>query len=464
MRIETSQVYSWLELADRLGSLQSGTDHDTLGAVARDAQLLARELHRRTTQLEMQNRALAEAQERTREALDELSRARDAAENASRMKDDFLGLISHELRTPLNAILGWSHTLTKRSSEPALLHRGLEVVRRNADALARLVEDMLDVSRIISGKLRIELQPVDWAGIVSDVVDGFRPAAESKGVALELFIGPDTEVIGDSGRVEQVVANLLSNAIKFTPGGGHVRVTLDRLGSMVRLTVEDTGRGIPVEALPRVFDRLRQFDTSTTRTNTGLGLGLTIVQHIVFAHGGSVAAASEGFNRGATFTVDLPGKRPSTPPPPPRTASSVTPASSRSLAPSPVSLVGVSVVVVDDDPDALEVTSVVLGQYGAKVASVRSADEALSLLQIVTPDVLVSDLAMPGKDGFAFITALRSLDCPASRVPAIALSAQARSEDVKRAIAQGYQQHVSKPVDPEVLAETVAAFAGQMLT
>jgi PAS domain S-box-containing protein len=395
---------------------------------------------------------------------EELARLRDAAENASRMKDDFLGLISHELRTPLNAILGWSHTLTKRASDAAMLQRGLVVMRRNAEALARLVEDMLDVSRIISGKLRVELQSVDWAAIVSDVVDGFRPAAESKGVALELSIGPDTEVIGDSGRVQQVVANLLSNAIKFTPAGGNVQVILRRRGGMVRLTVADTGRGIPADALPRVFDRLRQFDTSTARANTGLGLGLTIVQHIVQAHGGNVAAASEGFNRGATFTVDLRRKRPSMPPPAPRSTSAnvVAAGSSRSVSLDPPSLHGISVLVVDDDPDALEVTSVVLGQYGADVRSVQSADEALALLADFTPDVLVSDLAMPGKDGYAFISEVRALDCPAAHVPAIALSAQARSEDVKRTIGQGYQQHISKPADPEELAEAVAAFVGHV--
>jgi PAS domain S-box-containing protein len=247
---------------------------------------------------------------------DELLRHREHAENASRMKDDFLALISHELRTPLNAILGWSDTLAGRTDDGPLIERGLAVVRRNAVALAKLVDDILDVSRINSGKLRVDLGAVDLGAIVTGVVDGFRPAAGSKGVSLEASLGLNTEIHGDGGRIEQIVGNLLSNAIKFTPAGGRVGLLLRRSGDFVRLTVSDNGCGIAAEDLPHVFDRFRPHERSTSRRSAGLGLGLIIVCHLVHAHGGHVAVASDGINRGATFTVDLPAMRPSMPPPP----------------------------------------------------------------------------------------------------------------------------------------------------
>jgi PAS domain S-box-containing protein len=398
-------------------------------------------------------------------ARDAMDRAREAADSANRMKDDFLGLVSHELRTPLNAILGWSHTLTKqRAPDAVLLQRGLQVMRRNAEALAHLVEDILDVSRIISGKLRVELRSVDLGAIVRDVIEGLRPAAEGKGIAIESFLDADSEVVGDAERLRQVVSNLVTNAIKFTPHGGEIRVRVGRSGDSVRLTIRDTGRGIAPNALPHVFDRFRQVDSSTARSHSGLGIGLTIVRHIVEAHRGSVSADSEGLNRGATFTVDLPPKRASMPPPPwSGTSSAPPPLSSRLLASDGPSLAGMCVLVVDDDPDTLDVTSVTLGGYGADVRSARSANEALAMLNTFTPDVLVSDLAMPEKDGYTFIAEVRALDRPGARVPAIALTAQARPEDARRALREGFQQHVSKPDDPDELAEAVAALIDQRL-
>jgi signal transduction histidine kinase len=397
---------------------------------------------------------LRSAEEAARAAAAEAEAARAEAEAANRAKDEFLATVSHELRTPLDAILGWVQVLRARQTDETTLARALETIERNARIQATLIGDILDASRIISGKLRLELRPLELAPIVEAALEVVRPAAEAKEIRLETTLDASPGLVaGDPGRLQQVIWNLLSNAIKFTPKRGQVRIRLVRIDSELSLTVSDTGQGISPEFLPHVFDRFQQADTGTARSHGGLGLGLAIVRHLVELHGGSVQAASPGPGQGATFSVMLPVLA--------LTDTQAAEAHGVGSAPAAPMLTGVRVLVVDDEPDARTILSAVLEQRGAVADTAASPDEALAALQGARYDVLVSDLAMPGQDGYALIRRVRALPAEAGgRIPAVALTAHVGAEERTRVVQAGFQMHVAKPVDAVELTVVVANLAG----
>ena len=378
----------------------------------------------------------------------------------SHLKDEFLATLSHELRTPLTAILGWAKVLLRKKDDPEMLDRGLDAINRNAVAQARLIEDLLDMNRIVSGKVRLDVQPTDLASVVDAAVEAARPSAEAKEIRLRKIVDPLAgPVSGDPNRLQQVLWNLLTNAVKFTPKGGRVEVVLQRVNSHLELSVADSGIGIRADFLPLVFDRFRQADSSTTRSHGGLGLGLSIVKQLVELHGGTVRAKSDGDGRGATFLVSLPlaAVRPEIDHEHP---------GARTADPAPeagIDLHGLRVLVVDDEPDARELIGQLLRECGAEVHAASSAGEALATLQRVRPDLLLSDIGMPDRDGYQLIREIRRLAPEhGGRTPAIALTAFARSEDRARAMLAGYQVHVSKPIEAHELLATVASLAGRM--
>jgi signal transduction histidine kinase/ActR/RegA family two-component response regulator len=375
--------------------------------------------------------------------------ARAEAERATRLKDEFVATLSHELRTPLNAIVGWASIL-RRDKRPASVSQGVEVIERNAKVQAQMVEDLLDMSRILSGKLRIDLQVTDPAAVVQAALSSVEPTAQAKEVELQTFLQATGPINADAGRIQQVVWNLLSNAIKFTPRGGRVCVTLRSVAGNAEIEVKDSGQGIRGEFLPFVFDRFRQADASTTRRHGGLGLGLSIVKSLVEMHGGTVHVDSAGEGHGATLTVRLPLV----------IAHSFTSSAARAeLARTPhmPMLDGVRILIVDDEPDARSLAQRVLEERGADVVTADSALEALRLVDGDSPlSLVISDIGMPEQDGYELIRLLRSLPGDAGRIPAVALTALARSEDRHRALTAGYQIHLSKPVDPAHLVAVVA--------
>jgi PAS domain S-box-containing protein len=397
------------------------------------------------------------AEEERERLLASEQKARAAAEETSRLKDEFLAIISHELRTPLTAIVGWATMLRTNNFDESSTAKALETIERNARAQTQLIEDLMDVSRIITGKLRLDVRQVEVAPIVEAAVDAVRPAADAKNIRLQMVLDPLAgPVSGDPVRLQQVVWNLVSNAVKFTPKGGRVQIRLARVNSHVEISVNDTGAGIPPEFLPHVFDRFRQADQKTTRQHGGMGLGLSIVRHLVELHGGTVEAESPGEGLGATFTVLLPVA------PVYRSVGveeRVHPAAKDTL-PSyecPDRLDGLRVLVVDDEPDTRELLKTGLGQCGAEVMTAGSAGEALEAIRRVVPDVLISDIGMPEEDGYELIRRVRELPAEGGgRVPAIALTAYARVEDRMQALRAGYEMHVPKPVE---LAELVAVAA-----
>jgi len=386
--------------------------------------------------------------------------AREAAEAANRAKDEFLATLSHELRTPLNAMVGWTHMLRSRTLSADKAQKALETIERNARAQAELIEDILDVSRIIAGKLRIEIHPVDLPSIVDVAVDAVRPAAEAKGIVLERRTGElPQRFSGDAVRLQQSIWNLLSNAIKFTPAGGRVELDVRADDGQVIVQVTDTGCGISPDFKPYVFDRFRQLDSSSKRTHGGLGIGLAIVRHIVELHGGSVTCESAGADRGATFTVRLPIRTEESAPiavaPEVRQAGAMRPSSDEM-----VDLTGIKVLLVDDEPDARELLTEVLQQCGAIVVATHSADEAMRLIPRERPAVLLSDIGLPGEDGYKLISRVRALPPEqGGKLPAAAITAYARSDDAIRALAAGYQRHAPKPIQPTTLAALVAGLA-----
>ncbi|HXG64029.1 MAG TPA: ATP-binding protein [Blastocatellia bacterium] len=383
--------------------------------------------------------------------------ARAEAEAANRLKDEFLATISHELRTPLTAILGWARMLRTGNLDQGASAQAVEVIERNAKLQAQLIDDLLDVSRIITGKLLLETQPVDLPAIIQAALDTVRPAADAKQINIETAIDPAAgPVAGDRNRLQQVVWNLLSNSIKFTPHGGRIEVHLERADSQVEIRVSDTGKGIAPEFLPYVFDRFRQADTSFTRSSGGLGLGLAIVRHLVEMHGGAVHAESAGEGQGATFTVSLPllvGRVM------PVEAPGAQAALSNDCLPE---LEGLRVLVVDDEPDTLELIRRLLSGCGAEVRTASSAVEALEELDSWGAEIMVADIGMPGEDGYSLIAKLRAREAErGGRIPAIALTAFARSEDRIRSLTAGYQVHLAKPVDLTELAMMIASLSGR---
>jgi PAS domain S-box-containing protein len=385
--------------------------------------------------------------------------ARAEAEQANRLKDEFLSTLSHELRTPLNAILGWTRMLQSGQLAETRRAHALATIERNAHVQARLVDDILDVSRIVSGKLPLEITALDPCAIVGAAVDSVRPATEAKGLQLQVSCERDLgTVYADPGRLQQVVWNLLSNAVKFTPRGGRVEVRLRRLDEQLEIEVSDTGQGIGTEFLPHVFERFRQADAGSARQHGGLGLGLAIVRHLVELHGGSVSVQSEGVGRGATFIARFPlvAAEPEASAAPEPGSPAVHPDRSAPIEREP-SLEGVHVLVVDDELDARELLRSLLQSCGARVSTAASADEAARTLRDARPDLLVSDIGMPGQDGIELIARVRASG-PASggSIPAVALTAFARPEDRARALSAGFSAYLTKPVDLSLLLRTLA--------
>ncbi len=385
--------------------------------------------------------------------------ARQAAERASAIKDEFLAGLSHEIRTPLNAILGWAQILLHSPSMPEEARAGLEVIERNARLQTRLIEDLLDLSRIASGKLRLDVQPVSLPTLIDAAVESVQPGLVNKGLRLVLDIDRGaTPVAGDPVRLQQVLWNLLANAVKFTPREGRITVALERTASHHELRVTDTGIGISPEFLPHVFDRFRQADGSTTRSYGGLGVGLAIVKQLVELHGGCVRAISDGEGRGATFVVSLPvtpARHTDVPYAP------GAPPSSLVAADEEQPLAGIGVLVVEDDDDSRALLAAMLTYSGAAVWTAAHADAALAILGHQQPDVIVSDIGLPDQDGYALVRAIRTLPAPHGRIPAIALTAYARSEDRRLALLAGFQLHMGKPVDRDELCLAVAKLAGR---
>lgn len=421
------------------------------------------ELQQKAKSLEAEIAERKQIEERLKLSLIQEQMARTEAEDANRLKDEFLATVSHELRTPLHAVIGWSHMLRSGGLDEAMTVRAIETIERNAKSQAQLIEDILDVSRVITGKLHLNIGLVDFASVINAAIDSVQLAAESKDIQLEVTLDPSARrVSGDPSRLQQVVWNLLSNAIKFTPSGGHVRVKLERAGTDAQISVSDTGEGINPDFLPFIFDRFRQGDGSSTRKHGGLGLGLAIVRHLVELHGGTVSADSAGKGEGTTFTLRLPlaaaqkatkGHRKET-----KSLLSSEAAMSQ-LKPLP-SLEGVEVLIVDDEQDTLSMLAVMLTEYRAKVQTASSASEALEVLQWYKPDVLVSDLAMPDEDGYSLIGKVRALaEEDGRRIPAVALTAYVRIEDRVRALSAGFNMFVPKPVEPSELIMAIANLA-----
>ncbi len=457
-----------LQALDEVGNMtlvERPTRVITLVSATRSALRARRRQYQVREHLNEEQRAREERSRLLEEAVAARSQAEAAgaqSEAANRAKDVFLATLSHELRTPLTAVLGWARMLRSMKLDEETAQRGIQVIERNAEAQNQLIQDLLDVSRIITGKLRLDVRPVALAPIIKAAVESVQQAAEAKAIELGIESGTTSELVsGDPDRLQQVVWNLLANAIKFTPKGGSVRVKLEREGSDVAIRVSDTGQGIAPDFLPHVFERFRQADGSTTRTHGGLGLGLAVVRHLVEQHGGTVSVASRGEQRGSTFSVNLP----------------IAALSERSneqehgainqphdgAPPHPAVLDKVRVMIVDDQPDARELISMVLMQAGAEVVTAGSVADALVALKGAKPDVLLSDIGMPDEDGFTLISRLRSLSPEdGGRIPVIALTAYATEDDRQRSLAAGFENHVSKPVNSDELISAVAESAAKV--
>ena len=419
------------------------------------------QLQQKAKTLQAEIRQREEAQEELRASLVREQMARAEAESANRMKDEFLATVSHELRTPLNAILGWSHMLRSGRLDQATMARAFETIDRNAKSQAQLIEDILDVSRVITGRLQLNMGPVDVASVINSAIDSVQLAADSKGIHLEVTLDPSVRhTVGDASRLQQVVWNLLANAIKFTPPGGKVEVRVERADAALQVCVSDSGQGISAEFLPFIFDRFRQADSTSTRAHGGLGLGLAIARHLVELHGGSLQADSAGLGKGATFTIKLPlavDKNPAKNRKK-RSENSWSNENPQSLAEPSYSLEDVSVLLVDDDRDSLQLLAMMLSGLRAKVQTAASVAEALQVLEWYRPDVLVSDLAMPGEDGYSLVGKLRAMET-LKHIPAVALTAYVRVEDRARALSAGFNMFVPKPIEPNELIAAIATLA-----
>lgn len=433
-----------IDISDRIAAERAVKDReDALRAAQAE---LEERVRARTLELERANERLHREIAEREDAQRAREHALREAEQANRTKDEFLGTLSHELRTPLHAIFGWARILRSRRLEADVAH-GVEVIERNAQAQIRLIDELLDLSRIVAGKMTLAREDVDVAATLRSTLETVRPSFEARAIRCEEHIAVDLpNVLGDAARVQQVLANLLSNALKFTPPGGTISITLRRIGDVVEAAISDTGIGIRRDVLPFVFDRFRQADASMTRSHGGLGLGLAIVKHIVSLHDGSVEATSAGEGQGATFTVRLPVVERRADAGPANLPGRVAGASRPALG-------GWHLLVVEDHQDAREIVCEVLRAAGGDVLGAATTSEALAMAETTKPDVLVADLGLPGEDGF---TLLRELRVRYPGLPAIALTAYARSTDRERVIAAGFQQYVTKPVDPEELVHAIA--------
>jgi len=381
--------------------------------------------------------------------------AREAAEESNRLKDEFLATVSHELRTPLTAILGWSRMLEGGDLDDETVHQAVETIGRNARAQAQIVDDILDVSRIITGNLYLELQPMEVVPVIENAINVIRQTAEAKGIRIETYFNAKPAMIsGDANRLQQVVWNLLSNAVKFTESGGRVCVKVSQVGAAVEISVSDTGQGISPEFLPYVFERFTQADSTTTRQHGGLGLGLAIARHLVEIHGGSIKAESLGQGRGATFRIRLPLVDAAA------GSAEFDDADQFKMAKSPQLLSGLNVLLVDDDSDTLTLMATALTKRQANVTAVSSAGEAIQAITQKRPDVLVSDIAMPDEDGYGLIEKIRLLENGETQnIPAVAITAYAKDEDRERALSSGFQIYLAKPVELTELISVVARAA-----
>ncbi len=395
-------------------------------------------------------------------ALEQIKNSAMEAERQGRMKDEFLATLSHELRTPLQSIRGWTQLLLTSEFDQEEVKQGLEVIDRNACAQTRIIEDLLDMNRILSGKVRLDVQRVELPAIIESSIETIKPAALAKNIRLHVVLDPlDLPVLGDPSRLQQIFWNVLSNAIKFTPSGGKVMVALERVNSHLEVSVSDTGIGIKPQFLPHVFERFRQADASSTRTQGGLGLGLAIVKHLTELHGGSVKVKSDGEAQGSTFSILLPLAVIHAPYD--NSERSHPAASHASIIGAQIpSLQKISLLVVDDEEDSRTLLKIMLSKAGATVTTASSANQAIELWKKFIPDVLISDIGMPGKDGYSLIREIRALPAEkGGRVPAIALTAYTRTEDRIKAIAAGFQMHLSKPADGAELMTMVASLAGK---
>ena len=430
-------------------------------AVAYENARLYTEAQNHATELRLEVAERKQAEEERAQMLIREQAARAEAETANRTKDEFLATLSHELRTPLTAILGWSHLLRmNKLREPQFVH-ALETIERNARSQSQLIDDLLDVSRIVTGKLQIEFSTVDLSAVIESAIESVHPALAAKGISLETVMESGCRVLGDANRLQQIFWNLFTNAIKFTPKGGHVKVTSERRDSEIRINVTDSGIGITPEFLPYIFDRFRQADGSTTRAQGGLGLGLAIVRHLVELHHGKVEVDSQGKQLGSTFTVRLP------------IAVTVTDSSNGHgdakqikdedlLVKSSRILDGLKILVVDDDPDTRDLLTTILTRCGGEVRCSESAADALLAFQEWNPDLLLSDIGMPLEDGYGLIRKLRKLKSRrAKQIPALALTAYATDEDRSLALSAGFQMHLPKPIEPESLVSSIAAVLGR---
>ncbi len=395
---------------------------------------------------------------------DEIIKAKKQAEAATLAKDEFLSVVSHELRTPLNSILGWARLLDPERSPPEMVKKGLETIRRNAQMQTQLIEDILDFARIISGKLRLEVAQINLAETVEAAIDVVTPAAAANGITMTSVLDTKCVVSGDADRLQQVMWNLLTNAVKFTPKGGRIRITMRRLNSSVEISVSDNGQGISADFLPYIFERFQQQDEKKSRRSSGLGLGLAITYRIVELHGGTIRVESAGEGLGATFTVVLPImviQRKETNGTDINTDAVLI--NDGSVLPNdPTRLGGFKILIVDDAPDARELISFILIKHGANVITASTVSEAFEKLTSFTPDLIISDIEMPGEDGFALIKKLKDFNRQQkSRIPAIALTAGARQSERLKVLAAGFQMHLIKPVEPEELLAVVTNFANR---
>ena len=392
-------------------------------------------------------------------------KARASAEVANRVKDDFLAMLSHELRTPLNAIIGWSHLLKTGRLNEEDRERGIDVISRNAAAQREIIDELLDVSRIVTGKLKLETMPVELATVIDTAIDAVRPAAETKGIEIVTLLDRSGGLVdGEAVRLQQVIWNLLSNAVKFTPKQGRIEVESKVIGNDVQVTIRDTGEGIEPEFLPFIFDRFRQADSSAKRTHGGLGLGLSIVHSLVEMHRGEIHAASDGKGKGATFILTLPmmavsGLEEKTIETHDTDRAAVKVQQNGDLSASePQSdlLRGLKVLTVDDQQDTRELIALALGRYGAEVKASDSASHALELIKVWKPHVVVSDIGLPEMDGYDFLRRLREIEGDGERIPAIAVTGYAGALDESKALNAGYTVHLSKPIELSVLASAIA--------